>query len=280
MGVALENARLFGQTKRLLAETDERAAELAVINEIGTALASQLEFEAIVRSLASGSKSLFAASSICRDPRPDLEAFSFPYAINEGVRQTDAAPMPLGRGLTSMVIERRGPVRFGTLAEQQRHDLVDERTAIRVMAGVPILAGETAVGVLVVESMTQHAYSDSDDALLSTIASSMGVALENARLFGETKRLLTETDERAAELAIINEVQRGLAERLDMQAMYDVVGDKLQDLRRPGRRYRGRRSRCLAGRFWYTIERGVRFPDEPMAIEAHGHACWRTASRS
>ena len=38
MGVALENARLFDETKRLLDETDQRAAELAVINEIGSAL--------------------------------------------------------------------------------------------------------------------------------------------------------------------------------------------------------------------------------------------------
>ena len=96
----------------------------------------------------------------------------------------------------------------------------------------------------------------------------MGVALENARLFGETKRLLTETDERAAELAIINEVQRGLAERLDMQAMYEVVGDKIQEIfdaqvvdigivdREAGEIH-----------FPYTIERGVRFTDEPLAIQ-------------
>ena len=56
----------------------------------------------------------------------------------------------------------------------------------------------------------------------------MGVALENARLFDETKRLLAETNERAAELALINDVQRGLAEQLDMQAMYDLVGDRIQ----------------------------------------------------
>ena len=58
----------------------------------------------------------------------------------------------------------------------------------------------------------------------------MGVALENARLFDETKRLLTETDQRAAELAIINGVQQGLAAELDMQAMYDLVGDKIQEI--------------------------------------------------
>ena len=56
------------------------------------------------------------------------------------------------------------------------------------------------------------------------------MALENARLFAETQRLLTETNERAAELAIINSVQQGLAANLDMQPMYDLVGDKIQEI--------------------------------------------------
>ena len=54
--------------------------------------------------------------------------------------------------------------------------------------------------------------------------------MENARLFDETQRLLTETNERAAELAIINSVQEGLAAKLDMQSMYDLVGDKIQEI--------------------------------------------------
>jgi GAF domain-containing protein len=45
--------------------------------------------------------------------------------------------------------------------------------------------------------------------LLETLANSMSVALENARLFDETQRLLKETEQRAAELAIINSVQEG-----------------------------------------------------------------------
>ncbi len=49
----------------------------------------------------------------------------------------------------------------------------------------------------------------------------MGVALENARLFDETQRLLKETEQRAAELAIINSVQEGLAAKLDFQAIDD-----------------------------------------------------------
>ena len=58
----------------------------------------------------------------------------------------------------------------------------------------------------------------------------MSVALENARLFEETQRLLKETDQRAAELAIINSVQEGLASKLDMQAIYDLVGEKIRSV--------------------------------------------------
>ena len=54
--------------------------------------------------------------------------------------------------------------------------------------------------------------------LLRTVASGMGVAIENARLFAETQRLLKETEQRAAELAVINSIQQGIAAELDFQA--------------------------------------------------------------
>lgn len=34
----------------------------------------------------------------------------------------------------------------------------------------------------------------------------------------------------APELAIITSVQQGLASKLDMQAIYDLVGDKMQEI--------------------------------------------------
>ena len=97
--------------------------------------------------------------------------------------------------------------------------------------------------------------------LLTFVARHIAAALERTRLIDETRQ-------RSAELALVNDVQRGLAEKLDMQAMYDLVGDQHPgDLRRPGRGHRHRRHRrraCI--RFPYTIERGVRFPDEPIEI--------------
>ena len=54
---------------------------------------------------------------------------------------------------------------------------------------------------------------------------------------------------------------------LDMQAMYDLVGDRLQEIFDAQVVDIGVLDEA-AGliRFPYTIEKGVRFPDEPMAV--------------
>src|SRR5437879_8986474 len=76
---------------------------------------------------------------------------------------------------------------------------------------VPMVAGEQARGIISLSDMErEHAFSDSDVRLLQTLANSMSVALENARLFDETQRLFKQSEQRAAELAIINSVQEGL----------------------------------------------------------------------
>ena len=169
---------------------------------------------------------------------------TLPYELDEGVR-IRSDPMELGPGLTSRIISTRAPLRAG-----RSKDLVALSpipggiSSPESWLGVPILTGDRVIGVIVLESTDRDVFVEADERLLSTLAASMGVALENARLFDETKRLLAETDQRAAELAIINGVQQGLAAELDLQAMYDLVGDQVQAIvRRAGRRHRDRRFR-------------------------------------
>src|SRR2546422_4369099 len=96
---------------------------------------------------------------------------------------------------------------------------------------VPLVVGDQARGVIhLVDMEREHAFSDSDVRLLQTLANSMSVALENARLFDETQRLLKETEQRNAELAIINSVQAALAAELNIQGIYDAVGDKIREI--------------------------------------------------
>src|SRR5438445_102675 len=96
---------------------------------------------------------------------------------------------------------------------------------------VPLIAGDQARGIIGLMDMErEHAFTDSDVRLLQTLANSMSVALENARLFDETQRLFKESEQRAAELAIINSVQQALAAELNMQGIYDAVGDKIREI--------------------------------------------------
>ena len=69
----------------------------------------------------------------------------------------------------------------------------------------------------------EHAFTESDEQLLETLAGSLSVALENARLVHETRQ-------RNAELALINGVQDAIAGELEPQAIYDAVGDKIRDV--------------------------------------------------
>jgi GAF domain-containing protein len=85
------------------------------------------------------------------------------------------------------------------------------------------MQGKEFMGVIALENVDrENAFSESDLRLLTTLTNSMSVALENARLFDETQRLLKETEERNAELAVINSVQQGLASKLEFQAIIDL----------------------------------------------------------
>jgi GAF domain-containing protein len=158
------------------------------------------------------------------------QTISFPYEIDKG-RRVHADPIQFGRGVTSRVIAERRSYRLATLAEQTAlggflgtyaDDGIDQNLT-ESWLGVPIMAGREAIGVVVLTAYEPNKFTDSDERLVGTIASSMGVALQNARLFDETNA-------RAAELAIINSVQEGLAAKLDMDAMYKLVGNKMVEI--------------------------------------------------
>src|SRR4029079_16070769 len=85
----------------------------------------------------------------------------------------------------------------------------------------------------------EHAFTSSDVRLLQTLANSLTVALENARLFDETQRLYKESEQRAAELAIINRVQEGLASKLDIGEIFTLVGEKIREIFRADTTYIG-----------------------------------------
>jgi PAS domain S-box-containing protein len=233
--IAIENVRLFDETQRLLNDTQQRAAELEIINSVQEGLASKLDMQAIYELVGAKIREIFAADVVgigLYDA--DQNLVTFPFVWDHGERYYPE-PQPPFRAF-SEIFESHQPVVIGEHAEIQR--LFDEGSAQNLGGPtpdnshviVPILSGTRAIGLINIGKLPAHAFGDSDVRLLQTLANSMSVALENARLFDETQRLLKETEQRAAELQIINSVQQGLASKLDVQAIYDLVGDKIRDI--------------------------------------------------
>ncbi|MGE5376355.1 MAG: GAF domain-containing protein, partial [Bacteroidota bacterium] len=236
--IAIENVRLFTETQRLLKETEERNAELAVINSVQEGLASKLEIQAIYDAVGDKIREIFHNTDIgIRIFDSKTNSVQFPYAYENGQRQTiEPIPIPGLRGFAAHIL-RTGE----TLVINENMTQASEKYGAYTIPGtdpqsdnsavfVPMIAGDQVRGLIVLFSVEEHAFSDSDVRLLQTLSNSMSVALENARLFAETQRLLKETEQRAAELQIINSVQQGLASKLEIQAIYDLVGDKIRNI--------------------------------------------------
>jgi GAF domain-containing protein/CheY-like chemotaxis protein len=241
MSAALDNARLFDETQILLKETEERNAELAIINSVQQGLASKLDMQAIYDLVGDKIREIFEAdTTYIGIYHPDREVVISQYYVERGQsgRHQHFAfdPFPMGEGLYTHVIRSRQPLLLGSIANQKDYKPVEipspnsSQDLNETYLGVPIMLGEDIKGVVSVQSYQQNAYTDGDVRLLQTLANSMSVALENARLFDETQRLLKETEQRNAELAIINSVQAGLARKLDLQEIVDLVGDKLREI--------------------------------------------------
>ncbi len=110
----------------------------------------------------------------------------FPYTFGE-----DAQSRPYGQGLTSQIIRTGQPLLINEdMAGNQAKlgvALIGKLTASYL--GVPIPSGGQVVGVISVQSTDQEGrFTEADQRLLSTIASAVGVALHNARLFEEASQ--------------------------------------------------------------------------------------------
>src|SRR5205807_1828774 len=227
MSFALENARLFDETQRLLKETEQRNAELAIINSIQQGLAAELDFQSIVDLVGDKLREVFAT--------PDLgilwynensKLLHYLYVYEHGKRLVIEPRPPNPGGSFETVAGTRKPYVLNTAADYQRagQTPVPGTDQSKSLIGVPIIGSDRVRGLISLENYErEHAYGESEVRLLTTIAASLGTALENARLFDETQRLLKETEQRAAELAVINSIQGGMAGGLGFQASVDLV---------------------------------------------------------
>ena len=107
---------------------------------------------------------------------------------------------------------------------------------------LPLVTHNTVVGWLYADLPGIYGRFNLDDLeLLNVLANQAAVAVENANWSRELEGRVEERtaelsaanqilEDRTAELAIINSVQSALAAELDIQGIYDAVGDKIAEI--------------------------------------------------
>jgi len=233
MSVAIENARLFNETTRLLAETEQRNAELAVINSVQDGLVREMDMGAIYKLV--GEKIcdvLDTQTMIIRTFDHDTGLEYWQYAVENGEEITvDPQPFIFAN---KILIDNKEHLLinedFAGWAAKHGEAPATKGLAPKSALFVPMIVGETVVGSVSLQNVEEeHAFTESDLQLITTLTNSMSVAIENARLFNETARLLAETEQRATELQTVNRISQALVSQLEFDALINLVGELMKE---------------------------------------------------
>ena len=214
-GLALENARLFDETQRLLKETEQRAQELAAISTVSQALVAETELDNMIQLIGSQMREIFEADLVyvaLLDRQTNL--IHFPYQIGE-----EFTSLKLGEGLTSKIIQTGEPLLINKDIKERRKEMGTTLVGKESLSylGVPIKSGRESIGVLSVQSTQQEGMFNEDSLrLLTTIAANAGAAIHTAQLHAETQR-------RAQEMATLAEIGNDIAATRELEPVLEKI---------------------------------------------------------
>ena len=188
--IAIENVRLFNETREAL---EQQRASAEVLSVISSSVADTGPvFERIARSC----NRLFDLSGVSiniigDDDRVHLAYYDGPHP--EELRKVFPGPLDPRSSTGIAVLERRvvhhaDVVHGADVPEYTRRS--GEATGVRSAVFAPMLWKGRGVGVIVVGRATVRPFSDKEIALLKTFADQAVIAIQNARLFNETKEAL------------------------------------------------------------------------------------------
>jgi GAF domain-containing protein len=195
--IAIENARLFNELQARTTELTRSVDELTALGEVGRALSSTLNLEAVLQTIATRATQLTETAG-CVIWEYDKFSEEFRLRVSHYRDDTDAAILPArggvttiprGQGLTTQAMQERQAVQIpditveGAYESPVRTPLID--AGHRALLGVPLLSEDEVVGVLAVTRKTPGLFTPETVRLLSSFATQSALAIQNARLFME-----------------------------------------------------------------------------------------------
>lgn len=181
-GTAFENAKLYEQSNLLI-------SELRLINEITSKLNQSLRLQDIFN---------FASKELINIFNADYGSI-LKLDIDEGILKVQASNIPsfsneifsLNYGFSGIVYQSKEPVIISDYSENHKvKSKLMEVTQSRSLIASPILVGSDVMGVILVMHREPNFFSYENYKLLQVISGHIGLAITNASLHAEVRRMV------------------------------------------------------------------------------------------
>ncbi len=217
---------------RLFTETEERARQMKVLNDISSRLASEFEnVDALLKVITESAVEILraeAGSLLLRDESSgDL---IFQLAVGGSGQDLVGSRIPSGSGIAGTVVQTGKPMIVNDtqqdtrwFGEVRKEDESARRFSTRAILAVPLTARGGVIGVLEVINKTDGtAFVEDEVNLLTAFAGQAAVAIENARLFQMTDQALAD---RVQQLDNMQRIDQELNRTLDLQRVVELTID-------------------------------------------------------
>jgi GAF domain-containing protein len=200
--IAIENARLFNETREALAQQTATSEVLRVISN------SIADTAPVFEKILDSCENLFASEQLgifLLRPDGQVHAGAWRGAALETV--TGTLPRPAEQTATGIVIRNRAVLHIPNTAEVQ--DLPPTVREMRDQIGhlsiawAPMLGEDGGIGSISVMRQPPNPFSEKELVLLKTFADQAVIAIQNTRLFNETKETLEQQTATADILKVI-----------------------------------------------------------------------------
>jgi GAF domain-containing protein len=180
IAIAIESARLFEQAQA-------RAAELAILNEMGRSLAALVDMDAILDNVYRYTSRLMDATNFyVAFFNQKLNEITFALDVRGERILRNSGTRKAGQGLTEYIIRTRESLLIPENIDAKLDEIGIEKIGPQAQSwlGVPMVVGNQVIGVVALQSLDKpRIYNEQHLNLLTSVASQAAIAIENARLF-------------------------------------------------------------------------------------------------
>jgi signal transduction histidine kinase len=189
---AIENARLYHKVLENESELSARNEELGLMYSLATAVSSTIELERLLEIMLERVMKLFHANA--------GEIFLLEEA--DGVYRKAIHMGEAPKAFSELESFRPGEGLVGKVAQQASpHWITDvssdpgfvrravSKSGFKTVVGVPLTAPGKVTGVLTLAFHAERSIDDNESGLLASVGAGVGIAVENARLYRQARRV-------------------------------------------------------------------------------------------